>query len=356
LARRTPDQKIVVAVVFVCGMLMSSIDSTVVNVALATLSRQFNVRPSAIDAVVVGYLVSLAVVIPASGWLGDRFGTKRIYLLALALFTAASALCGLAGSFSQLVIFRVLQGAGGGMLTPVGTAMLYRTFPPNERVQVSRILIFPRILGPAGGPVLGGLLVSQLSWRWIFYVNVPVGIIAFLFGIAFLHEHREPAAGDFDLPGFVLAGTGFPLVMYALSEGPSRGWASLGIIASALGGFALIAAFVTVELRVRQPMVHLRLMGDRLFNTTNLPYSVTYLPSRRAPRRCVASALLYTTGDSACTPSPISRTPPGSPATTTRCRRLSGCRSAPCDGRAAAAPSSVSEAAAPVGRVPTRHR
>jgi len=270
LARRALDQKVVIAVVFVCGMLMSSIDSTVVNVALATLSRQFNVRPSAIDAVVVGYLVSLAVVIPASGWLGDHFGTKRIYLLALALFTVASALCGLAGSFSQLVIFRVLQGAGGGMLTPVGTAMLYRTFPPNERIQVSRILIFPRILGPAGGPVLGGLLISQLSWRWIFYVNLPVGIIAFVFGLVFLHEHREPTAGSFDLPGFLLAGTGFPLVMYALSEGPSRGWSSPVIIASALGGFLLITAFVAVELRIREPLVHLRLMGDRLFNTTNL--------------------------------------------------------------------------------------
>jgi len=270
LPRRSLDQKVVVAVVFVCGMLMSSIDSTVVNVALATLSRQFNVRPSAIDAVVVGYLVSLAVVIPASGWLGDRFGTKRMYLLALALFTVASALCGLAGSFNQLVIFRVLQGAGGGMLTPVGTAMLYRTFPPNERVQVSRILIFPRILGPAGGPVLGGLLVSQLSWRWVFYVNLPVGVIAFLFGLIFLHEHREPTAGGFDLPGFLLAGTGFPLVMYALSEGPSRGWVSPGILLAALGGFLLITAFVAVELRIRQPMVHLRLMGDRLFNTTNL--------------------------------------------------------------------------------------
>lgn len=270
LSRPPLDQKIVVAVVFVCGMLMSSIDSTVVNVALATLSRQFNVRPSAIDAVVVGYLVSLAVVIPASGWLGDRFGTKRIYLLALALFTVASALCGLAGNFSQLVIFRVMQGVGGGMLTPVGTAMLYRAFPPNERMQVSRILIFPRILGPAGGPVLGGLLVSQLSWRWVFYVNLPIGIIAFLFGLFFLHEQREPTVGGFDVPGFLLAGTGFPLVMYALSEGPSRGWLSPGILLSAFGGLLLIVAFVGVELRVRQPMVHLRLMGDRLFNTTNL--------------------------------------------------------------------------------------
>lgn len=267
---RQPDQKIVVAVVFVCGMFMSSLDSTAVNVALATLSREFSVPTAAIDAVVVGYLVSLAVVIPASGWLGDRFGTKRTFLVALALFTGASALCGAARSFDQLIIFRVLQGAGGGMLTPVGTAMLYRTFPPSERVQVSRILIFPRILGPAGGPVLGGLLVNQFSWRWVFYINLPVGIAAFLFGMLFLHEHREPIAGRFDVPGFLLAATGFPLLMYALSEGPSRGWASPRIIGCALGGLLILVAFIAVELRARAPIVQLRLLGDRLFNTTNL--------------------------------------------------------------------------------------
>lgn len=249
---------------------MSSLDSTAVNVALATLGRQFGVPTASVDAVVVGYLVSLAVFIPASGWLGDRFGTKRIFLLALALFVGASALCGAARSFNQLVIFRVLQGAGGGMLTPVGTAMLYRTFPPSERVQVSRILIFPRILGPAGGPVLGGFLVNQFSWRWVFYVNLPVGIAALVFGLLFLHEHREPVTGRFDLRGFLLAATGFPLVMYALSEGPSHGWTSPGILGCGLGGLALLVVFAIVELRVWAPMVHLRLLGDRLFNTTNL--------------------------------------------------------------------------------------
>ncbi|MGI8856592.1 MAG: DHA2 family efflux MFS transporter permease subunit [Thermomicrobiales bacterium] len=258
------------AVVFVCGMFMSSLDSTAVNVALATLSRQFGVPTASIDEVVVGYLVSLAVFIPASGWLGDRFGTKRVFLIALALFTGASALCGAAQSFNQLVLFRFLQGAGGGMLTPVGTTMLYRTFPPSERVQVSRILIFPRILGPAGGPVLGGLLTTQFSWRWVFYINLPVGIAAFVFGLLFLHEHRESVAGRFDLPGFLLAATSFPLVMYALSEGPSHGWTSPVILGCAVIGLLLLIVFVAVELRARAPMVHLRLLGDRLFNTTNL--------------------------------------------------------------------------------------
>ena len=267
---RQPNQKVVVAIVYICGMLMNSLDSTIVNVALATLSRQFGIPPSAIEAVVIGYLVSLAVFIPASGWLGDRFGTKRIFLLALALFTGASALCGLAQSFGQLVAFRVLQGAGGGMLTPVGMAMLYRTFPPQERVGVSRILMFATILGPASGPVLGGFLIERLSWRWAFYVNLPVGALAFLFGLLFLREHREATAGPFDLPGFLLAGGGFSLAMYALSAGPAHGWGRPGVLIPALLGALLLAAFVAVELRVAAPMVQLNLLANRLFRSTIL--------------------------------------------------------------------------------------
>ena len=141
--RPSINPKISVSIVFIAAMFMSIIDTTIVNVALPSLSRDFNVVGTSIDAVVVGYLVSLAIVIPASGWLGDRFGTKRVFLGALALFTIASALCGLSTSLPMLIGFRVLQGFGGGALTPVGTALLYRTFSPSERVQVSRILNIP---------------------------------------------------------------------------------------------------------------------------------------------------------------------------------------------------------------------
>src|SRR5947209_4798302 len=244
MQHRQLDPKISVSIVFVASMFMSIMDTTIVNVALPSLARQFNVPTASIDAVVVGYMVSLAMVIPASGWLGDRFGTKRIFLLALALFSITSALCGLAANLPMLVLFRVLQGAAGGALTPVGTAILYRTFPPEQRVQVSRILIFATILAPALGPILGGLLVTQLSWRWVFYVNVPIGILACLFGLTFLYEHKEETAGRFDLGGFLLAGIGLALLMYALSEGPSAGWLSINIFGSAIAGMLLLGAFV----------------------------------------------------------------------------------------------------------------
>lgn len=255
-------------VIYVCGMLMNSLDSTIVNVALATLGREFHVQAASIESLIIGYLVSLAIFIPASGWLGDRFGTRRIFLIALGIFTTASMLCGLAQTLNQLIAFRVLQGAGGGLLTPVGMAMLYRTFPPKERVRVGRILMFALIIGPASGPILGGLLIEKLSWRWIFYVNVPVGLFALLFGLLFLEEHRELTPGGFDIPGFLLAGAGFAATMYALSEGPSHGWLAPEIIASGVVGVTILAVFIWHELRIPEPMVQLRLLGNRLFRST----------------------------------------------------------------------------------------
>lgn len=264
------NQKISVSIVFVAAMFMSIMDSTIVNVALPSLSREFRAPGTSIDAVVVGYLVSLAIIIPASGWLGDRLGTKRVFLSALALFTTASALCGLATSLPMLIGFRLLQGMGGGALTPVGTAILYRTFPPEERVQVSRILNIPTVVAPATGPVLGGLLIVKFSWRWVFYVNVPIGILAFLFGLLFLQEYRRHNAGSFDLAGFLLSGIGLALTMYALSEGPNYGWTSASILGCGVVGVVSLTVFVLVELRSTRPILDLRLFSNRVFRTCNL--------------------------------------------------------------------------------------
>jgi EmrB/QacA subfamily drug resistance transporter len=263
------SQKVAVSVVFVAAMFMSIMDVTIVNVALPTIGRDFHVNPTSIDSIAIAFLVSLAVFIPASGWLGDRFGGKRILLIAIVVFTAASALCGIASSLGELVAFRVLQGAGGGMLAPVGMAMLFRVFPPEERVRAAGILTVPTTLAPALGPALGGLLTTDLSWRWVFYVNLPIGAAAFLFGILFLREDRQSHPGRFDLPGFLLSGLGLGLAMYGVSEGPVKGWHSADVLATIAAGVVLLAAMVFVELRTDEPMVNLQLLGNRLFRSSN---------------------------------------------------------------------------------------
>jgi EmrB/QacA subfamily drug resistance transporter len=263
------SQKAVVGVVFVSAMFMSIMDATIVNVALPTIGRDFKVSPTAVDSISIAFLVSLAVFIPASGWLGDRLGGKRVLLAAIAVFTAASALCGLASSLDELVVFRILQGVGGGMLAPVGMAMLYRTFPPAERIRAAAILTVPTTLAPALGPVLGGLLVTDLSWRWVFYVNLPLGAAAFAFGLLFLEQPAQDRPGRFDLPGFLLSGLGLGLLMYGVSEGPNLGWRHSDVLASIAAGIVLLAAMVTVELRSPAPMVDLRLLKNRLFRSGN---------------------------------------------------------------------------------------
>ena len=250
-------------------MFISIMDVTIVNVALPTIGRDFHVTPLAVDSISIGFLVSLAVFIPASGWLGDRFGGKRIMLAAIVVFTAASALCGVASSLGELVAFRVLQGVGGGMLAPVGMAMLFRVFPPEERIRASSILTVPTTLAPALGPVLGGLLVTDLSWRWVFYVNVPIGAVAFVFGLLFLDSVPLSKPGRFDLPGFLLSGVGLGALMYGLSEGPVKGWHSVDVLVTIAIGAVLLVAMVLVELRVAAPIVDLRLLANRLFRSSN---------------------------------------------------------------------------------------
>ena len=275
--RKLPfDYKWVVAVIFVLGLFMEIMDTTIVNVAIPTLQKSFNATGAGIEWVVIGYLLSIAVWIPSSGWIGDRIGTKRTFLFALTMFTVASMLCGQANSIGELISFRILQGVGGGMLTPVGTAMLYRAFPPEERARASTVLVIPTVIAPALGPIIGGLLIDNLTWRWIFYVNVPIGIFGLVFGGLYLRESKEPTAGKFDVAGFLLAATGLAGMLYALSQGPEKGWFSTEVLVTGLAGVVLTIAMVVVELRVDQPMLTLRLYRDRMFRNSNTINTLSY--------------------------------------------------------------------------------
>ncbi len=265
---RRIEYKWIVAIVYVSALFLDILDTTIVNVAIPALGRELQTENA--EWVVLGYTLSLAVWIPTSGWLGDRFGTKRTFLIALLAFTGGSLLCGTAQTIGQLIAFRVVQGVGGGMLTPVGLAMLFRAFPPAERARAATLIMIPTLAAPALGPVLGGLIVTNVSWRWIFLVNVPIGLVALWFGWRHLQEYRRPASGRFDVAGFVLAGSALGLIVYTLSEGPRSGWTSPLVITCGTLGVVAAIAMTAVELRIPFPMLDLNLLRNRMFRQCNL--------------------------------------------------------------------------------------
>lgn len=202
------SQRLVVPVVCVSVTFVAIVDGAITTVALPSIGRQFGLSTTELDGVVVVYPVCLALAIPASAWLVERFGGKRVLLTALAGFLGSSLLCGAALGIGQLVAYRALQGLSAGLLFPASTALLFGTFTSAEQIRVSRYMIVPQQIAPAAAPVLGGLLVDDLSWRWVFYVNLPVGLPALLFGALFLADGRGSRPGRFDLPGLLLSAGG----------------------------------------------------------------------------------------------------------------------------------------------------
>lgn len=263
------DYRHKVAVIYVLGLFMEIMDTTIVNVAIPTLAETFGATPSHTEWTVVSYLVSLAVFIPASGWLGDRFGSRRTFLVALWIFVVASGLCGLAGSLNQLIAFRALQGVGGGLLTPVGATMLYRAFPQHERAKAATAVFGASVLAPAIGPVVGGVLVDVASWRWIFFINIPVGILTLTLASMVLREHREDYATTFDFGGFVLSGLMLVGLILSISLGPTYGWTSRLTLGVFLTAVVCGVALVHYERRHPSPMLHLGLLEDRMFRIGN---------------------------------------------------------------------------------------
>ncbi len=273
-----PRPSTAVAIAYVSGIFVTAMDMHIVNVALPTLSRDFAAPLSDVQWTVIAYLLTLAVVIPASGWIGDKVGTRRTFLVALATFTAASALCGLAQNLGELIAARALQGIGGGMLTPTGTAMLYRVFGPAQRARVARTLMIPILVAPGTAPILGGVLTQSISWRWVFLVNIPIGLVTLAFSFLFLPEDRPQPGGRLDVRGLIVSGAGLSALLYAVSEGSVLGWGSAPIMASGLGGLVLLGAFARAALRQPDPLLRLGLLRDRLFRSTNVVFALSVGP------------------------------------------------------------------------------
>lgn len=283
LTARTPgplhNQRVIVPTMAVFTVFMVIVDGAITTVALPSIARQFHLSATRLDSVVVVYPVCLGMVIPASAWLLERHDARRVLLLGLALFTLSSGLCGAAQNLPQLIVFRALQGLAAGALTPVSQGLMLRTFTQHEQLRLSRIMIIPQQLAPAIAPLLGGSLVVAFDWRWVFYVNVPVGLAAVVFGLLFLGEHRELRAARLDLAGLLLSAAGMGAVMYGVCAGPDQGWATAPVLVALTLGASLLGLSVRHQLRVDQPALRLRLFADRFFRRASLISLVGLIPT-----------------------------------------------------------------------------
>jgi EmrB/QacA subfamily drug resistance transporter len=255
-----------ISAVVVIGSIMSILDTTIVNVALETLSRELHATISEIQWVVTAYMLSLAAVIPITGWAAKRFGAKRVYILSLVLFTAGSALCGLATDTTQLILFRVLQGVGGGMILPLGQLMLAEAAGPKRMGRVMSVVAIPMMLAPILGPTLGGVILQNMSWRWIFFVNIPIGVIGVIAALRVLPRVKPGPVERLDTRGLLLMATGLPLLTYGLAEvGVTGSFSSPKVIIPFVAGIALVATFVLHALRVPNPLLDVRLYRRATF-------------------------------------------------------------------------------------------
>ncbi len=272
------DYKWILAMVVILGVFMSILDQTIVNIAIPRLQSAFGADIHSVQWVLTAYILAQGVATPTAAYFADTLGIKRFYIISLAAFTLGSALCGLAWSLPVLIVFRVLQGLGGAALFPLSITLLFREFPPQERGTAMGLFGVPALLAPALGPTLGGYLVTFVGWQAIFYVNVPVGIIAIILSIFLLREYRPEGQTRFDPVGFIFVSLGLISLLYALSSASTDGWTSTTVVGFLSIGLLSLALFVATELiianRGGQPLLDLRLFANGPFRAAMIANSL----------------------------------------------------------------------------------
>ena len=218
IVNRSRKLRLLIPLIVAFAFLMEQLDSTIVTTAIPDMARSLRVAPLQMNLAITSYILSLAVFIPVSGWISDRFGARRVFAAALLTFTVASALCGPAQTLPILIATRVFQGFGGAMMTPVGRLILLRSFPRSQLVTAMTYMSVPAIIGPTIGPLLGGVLTTYVDWRWIFYVNVPIGAVGIALALRYVQDVRVAAPPRFDVPGFLLCGAGLATLQIALEN------------------------------------------------------------------------------------------------------------------------------------------
>jgi EmrB/QacA subfamily drug resistance transporter len=263
--------KWIVAMVVVLGVFMSILDQTIVNIAIPRLQTAFGADIHSVQWVLTAYILTQGVITPTAAYFSDTFGIKRFYIFSLAAFTIGSALCGIAWSLPVLIFFRVIQGAGGAALFPLSITLLFRAFPPQERGMAMGFFGIPALLAPALGPTLGGYIVTFAGWQLIFYINLPIGIIAIIMAFFLLENSRPDRTTRFDFLGFLFATVGLATLLYALSDASTDGWTSTPVLSSLLIGSISLAVFIVYDImlanRGGQPLLDLRLFLNGPFRT-----------------------------------------------------------------------------------------
>ncbi|WP_430640843.1 DHA2 family efflux MFS transporter permease subunit [Couchioplanes caeruleus] len=264
-----------IAGVVVLGAIMSILDVTVVSVALPTFQTEFDASYARVAWTMTGYTLALATVIPLTGWAADRFGTKRLYMAALVLFTLGSGLCATADSIGELISYRVLQGLGGGMLMPLGMTIMTRAAGPQRIGRLMAVLGIPMLLGPIGGPILGGWLIDIASWHWIFLINLPIGAVALVYAWLALAKDTPEPSESFDFVGMLMLSPGLALFLYGVSSLPEAGtfsatkvWLPMAV------GALLVVAFVLYSFKPKHPLLDLRLLRDRNLTVASVTIAV----------------------------------------------------------------------------------
>ncbi|WP_306205764.1 DHA2 family efflux MFS transporter permease subunit [Actinoplanes sp. RD1] len=264
-----------IAGVVVLGAIMSILDVTVVSVALPTFQTEFGASYAEVAWTMTGYTLALATVIPLTGWAADRFGTKRLYMAAILLFTLGSGLCATADGIGQLIAYRVLQGLGGGMLMPLGMTIMTRAAGPERIGRLMAVLGIPMLLGPIGGPILGGWLIDAASWHWIFLINLPIGVIALIYAQFALPKDDPSPSESFDFVGMLMLSPGLALFLYGVSSLPETGTATATKVwLPALAGALLVVGFVFYSFKPRHPLLDLRLLTNRNLSVAAITLAV----------------------------------------------------------------------------------
>ena len=260
-----PRLRLLIPLVIACGFFMENLDSTILATSIPQMAESLGENPLRLNVAITSYLLSLAVFIPISGWVADRFGARSVFCTAIGVFTFGSALCGLATSLPMLVLTRILQGLGGAMMTPVGRLIMLRSFPKSELVTAMSYVTLPALIGPAIGPLVGGFLTTYMNWRWIFYINIPIGVLGIALAYRFAENFRSSAVSRFDFVGFVLCGIGLAAAELALENAGRRlisGAAEAAIIAASALSLALYGLYAR---RAPEPAVDLTLFKIKTF-------------------------------------------------------------------------------------------